>query len=169
MGRLTEREIFNCLTENFRLAADHCVELAKRTRRGPIYTRLREELKLIEGCCRQASAWREDTRWLNIAHVAAEAHRLAGEWLRGVKVGNGPRRKVPEGELHPMFMQLGDWLRARHAEAIALRDRATGRVGMILPIVREGPLRESRQHRVELPPGMTYRPSGLIVPLDNAA
>jgi hypothetical protein len=163
MGALTEQEIFDCMRENCAKAAAHCEDLAKRQRRGPVYNLLREELKLIEGCCRQACQWREDARWLNVAKDVAKAHVLAGEWLRGVKVGKGPRRAIPEGERHPLFMKLAEILRNLAKQAEKLKNQRTGRSGMILPLIRDN-FRETRQHRVKLPDGMAMTPGGLIIP-----
>jgi hypothetical protein len=72
MGALTEPEIFDCLRTNFRLAANLCVELATKPRKGPNYNKLREALKLIEGAARQAAYWRSDARWLQIGLQMAE-------------------------------------------------------------------------------------------------
>jgi hypothetical protein len=157
MGALTEAEIFDCLTDNFKRAANLCEQLARNPRRGPIYRELRTSLKLIEGACRQASAWREDTRWLKIGLLMADAHKRAGDWLRGVKMANGGRMKLAEGHLHPCFLGLADNLRAGARKAEEFRHAATGRAGMILPTVQHGP------HRDTVPVGWR-RPSGLIVP-----
>lgn len=164
MGALTEAEIFDCLFGNCELAAGHAEDLARNTRRGPIYLRFREELNLVEGACRQASAWREDARWLNVANDIAKARLLAGEWLRGVKVGSGPRRPIPEGERHPLFMKLADNLRKLAHNAAALRDRATNRRGPVLPIVHAAPGVRHRPQRVMLPAGMTKTAGGILVP-----
>ena len=83
----------------------------------------------------------QDTRWLRIGMLMAEAHKRAGEWLRGVKMPNGMRVKLAEGHLHPCFVGLAENLRAGHRKAEEFRTRATGRVGMILPGIRPGPRR----------------------------
>ena len=171
MGALTESEIFDCLKSNMRLAAEHCEDLGRLPRKGPTYRRLREELELIEGCCRQASAWREDTRFLPIALKMAEAHKLAGEWLRGIKVGKGPRRRLPPGQMHPMFMALASALRALAIAVDNLRTKPTGRAGMILPdsVTRPTERRIGAPVSVKLPPGMMKAPSGLILPYGSSA
>jgi hypothetical protein len=128
MGHVTEAEILACLIENFRLAAGHCVDLAWAPARGPIYRMLREELKLAEGCCRQLSAYREDTRWLSVGLMMAEAHKRSLNWLL-----KHPRT-VESNMAHPLFLKLGENLLAAMARAIELRDRATGRAGPILPL-----------------------------------
>lgn len=159
MGDLTEQSIFSQLSQSFRLAAECCDDLARLPAKGPTYRRLITELKLVEGCCRQASAWREDTRWLNIGLMVAEAHKRAGGWLRGYKV-DGIRIKIAEGQMHPLFIKLAENLRAGFALAEQFRTKRTGRVGMILPDMLPGPHRETRQHRVQLP----RTPGGVIIP-----
>jgi hypothetical protein len=120
MGMLTEREIFGCLVENFRLAADNCQKLADVPAAGMAYNDLRHQLLLIEGACRQASVWREDSRWLQIGLMMAEAHHRAGDWLRG-------------HQSRKLFGMLADNLRAGLKKAEELRDKSTGKMGMILP------------------------------------
>jgi hypothetical protein len=166
---LTETEIFDCLFTNLRLAAEHCEKLAVLPRTGPTYVKLREELQLIEGCCRQANYWRADTRWLKYAYHMGEAHRLAGNWLRGIKVGPGPRRRIPPGQRHPMFMALSAALRCIAERAAEIKDKRTGKLGPILPIMRPGPHRDTRPVQVLLPPGFERRVSGLIAPADLPA
>lgn len=163
MGSLTETEIFDCLATNFRLAAQHADDLARLPAKGPTYRLFRDELKLIEGACRQASVWREDTRWLKIGLMMAEAHKRAGGWLRGIKAPDGSKRSLRAGELHPLFTHLADNLRAGLAAADRVRTAATGRIGMILPEVARGPHRDTR------PAGWNATPSGLIVPAGVAA
>lgn len=158
MGALTEREIFDCLSTNFRLAAEDCEKLAVTPVRGPIYYNLREKLELLEGACRQASVWRQDTRWLQIGLAMAEAHKRAGDWLRGIKVpGAYGRVKLAEGHIHPLFKKLAENLRAGQKKSEELRDKRTGKVGMILPSMPSAPRRDT------MPVGWR-RPSGIIVP-----
>ncbi|HQT65360.1 MAG TPA: hypothetical protein PLO16_12690 [Acidocella sp.] len=155
MGALTEREIFDCLVTNFRLAAEHCEDLAKLPARGPTYNALRHELLLIEGACRQASVWREDTRWLSIGLMMHEAHERAGHWLR---------RHYPR----PLFLKLADNLRAALKLAEQYQHTATHRLGMILPETPKAIRTEGRAVQVSLPHGMRQTASGLIIP-DSAA
>lgn len=144
MSDLTEIEIFSCLEENFRQAIEHCASLAILPIKGPTYSALRRELKLIEGACRQAAYWREDSRWLPIGLLIAEAHQRAGNWLR--------RR-------HPaqLFTLLSGNLEMMLVYAQKCKNEATGRRGIILPDALEGPHRETR------PVGWT-KGSGLILP-----
>lgn len=145
MGALTEREIFSCLAENFALAAENAGKLAWNPRRGFIYAEFLKEIRLIEGACTQASTWREDSRWLRIGMMMGEVHRRAGAWLRG------SRTKEERKEADKRFKKLADNLRMFAREAEDLRDRATGRVGMILPEPLEGPHRDTRPVQVMTP------------------
>ena len=68
----------------------------------------------------------------------------------------------------PLFLTLAENLRAMHRMVEALRTQATGRTGMILPDTAPAPFRDTRQHAIQLPPGMAQRSSGLIVPAGTA-
>lgn len=153
MGALTEIEIFDCMSENLRTAIDDCEKLATVPMKGLVYDRFRKALKLVEGACRQASAWREDTRWLPIGLMMEEAHKRAGEWLRGVVQPDGTRRMIPLGEKHPLFVKLAENLRALLKSVDELRTKKTDRIGMILP-----------QVGAPIVNGMLRRESGLIIP-----
>jgi hypothetical protein len=164
MGALTEPEIFSCLSANFKLAAEHCEDLSKLPRKGPTYLKLRAELKLLEGACRQAAYWRQDARWLRIGLYMEEVHKRAGEWLRGYKLPSGQRVTHREGTIHPLFMKLAENLRAGQQQAERLRERKTGRSGTILPKAMPAPHRDTRPVQVLMPDGFQKRRSGLIVP-----
>jgi hypothetical protein len=166
MGDLTESEIFDCLATNFKLAAEHSEDLAKLPRKGPTYRKLRDELKLLEGACRQAAYWRQDARWFPIGKIMATCHQMAGEWLRGLKQPSGRRVPIAESEKHPLFMMLAESLRFLEKQALICKNGRTGRVGMILPKPQAAPTRtQGRSVPVLLPPGMAQRASGLIVPV----
>lgn len=164
MGALTEREIFDCMETNLGFAVQHCEDLARLPLKGPTYVKLRENLKLIEGCCRQASAWREDTRWLGVGMTMAEAHKRAGDWLRGDRTPEGARIKLAPGEMHPLFMKLADNLRGLKRVCEQLRHQRVGKLGMILPDMSHGPHRDTRPSRVILPSGMSGPKPRLILP-----
>ena len=168
MGALTEIEIFSCMAHNLRLAIEHCEDLAVKPFKGFIYNDFRKELKAIEGCCRQASAWRQDTRWLPMGLVMEGAHKRAGDWLRGVRdPETGRLHPLPEGQKHPLFVKLAENLRAMAAALDALRTRPTNRTGMILPneAIDRAVVRQPSNYRLGgLPGGMVRRGSGLIVP-----
>ena len=150
MGAITEQEIFSCMSENLRTAIDACELLAVTPLKGPVYDRLRKALKLVEGSCRQASAWREDTRWLPIGLMMEDCHKRAGEWLRGVRQEDGTRRPIPHGEKHPLFVKLAENLRILLSISDDLRVKKTGIRGMILPQYTGMPL--------------VRRDSGLVMP-----
>jgi hypothetical protein len=163
LGDLTEREIFDCLEENFRLAAQNAEKLAHVPNKGPVYAQFRSNHALIEGACRQANYWRQDTRWLAIAKWCGVVHQTCGDWLRGIKVKGGPRIKLAPGHLHPNFMRAKARLEACHRVAIAFRDKKTNTVGMILPEVLPGPHRDTR------PVGWSQTQGGLLIPSGMAA
>lgn len=170
MGALTETEIFDRMIDSLKAAVQACEDLAVKPMKGPSYRKLQEHLPLIEGCCRQASAWREDTRWLSLGMMMAEAHRRAGDWLRGVRdPQTGRLRLIPEGVKHPLFMKLAENLRGLMTSAEKLRTDATRRMGMILPDPLPGPHRQIKDnYSIPLPDGVVRRPSGLIVPSEAA-
>ena len=171
MGVLTEVEIFDCMIDNLKKAVAHAKELATKPRKGVAYMALRDELKLIEGACRQAAAFRADARWYPLGMMMEHVHKVAGEWLRGViDPQSGRRRPIPEGVKHPLFSKLAENLEALLTNVRMLKDGATKRTGPILPVMLEGPHRQTRDnYGVRLPDGMVRRGSGLIVPSDIAA
>lgn len=162
MGDLTEVEIFDCIRTNAKLAAEHCEQLAKTPREGDTYDALRSELKLIEGACRQASAWRGDTRWLPIGLAMEEAHSRAGDWLRGVKVLN-QRVRLAERHNFECFTALAANLRALAGNMEKLQHARTNRIGTILPDALPGPFRDTR------PVGFTRSMGGVLIPSSPAS
>jgi hypothetical protein len=167
LGDLTEAEIFDCLKSNFRLAAQCCDDLARLSKKGPTYRRLREHLKLIEGACKQAAAWRSDARWYRIAFMMGEAHKRAGNWLRGTKMPDGTRIATAAGHLNPLFTQLADNLRKGYAVAESFRTGKVNKLGMILPKPLPGSHRDTRPIHVSSD-SYAVRASGLIVPQSEA-
>lgn len=157
MGALTEVEIFDQMNVSFRSAIELADKLARLPLKGLNYDALRKQLRLIEGCCKQANTWREDTRWLVFMKLCAECHQRAGDWLRGVKMPDGSRIRLNEGTLHPAFVMLAENLRAMHKAAEKIRTAKTGRLGMILPDMLAPP------HRDTKPVGFR-KPGGLILP-----
>lgn len=153
MGALTEVEIFSCLEENFRLAAQYCDDLAKLPKKGPTYKNLREALKLLEGAARQAAYWRQDARWLQIGLMMGEAHKRAGHWLR---------KHYPS----PLFKKLAQNLRMGQRAADRLRTARTGCIGTILPKTGNDPNYQKSKFPVLLPPVQkaNVTPGGIILP-----
>lgn len=159
MGALTEVEIFDRMMSSLKIAAECCDVLAKSSRKGPTYNRLREHLALIEGCCRQASAWREDTRWLGIGMMMAEAHKRAGGWLRGYKDPiTGLRVKTEVGQMNQLFVMLAANLRGLYDQVQLLKTKKTGTMGAILP---ETPRAERRSGA---PVGWRASKGGILLP-----
>lgn len=155
MSALTEQEIFDCMAENLRLAAEDCRKLAWHPRRGFVYDHFRQCLQLVEGACRQAYYWRDfDSRWLDIGKTMHWAHERAGDWIRSLPSKEG--RKVA----HPRFQKLSELLTSWHQEAQGVRTMATFRSGPIMPETLPGPHRDTK-------PVQVMRPSGLIVPAPN--
>jgi len=153
MGALTEVEIFACMHENLILAAQHAVDLAKLPAQGLTYQKFREEMLLVEGCCRQASAWREDTRWLQVGLVIADALQRTGSWLRGYRVeGREGKTFYPRD----LYLMLAEKLREIAKVIEGLQHGATGRVGMILP-------EPARVIRTESRPVQVMSPGGVIL------
>jgi hypothetical protein len=164
MGALTEREIFDQMATSFRLAIEDCDALAAAPVDGVTYDRFRKQLRLIEGCAKQANTWREDTRWLVFIRLTSGCHQRAGDWLRGIKDPmTGLRTKIAPGTLHPAFEMLAANLRELQKLMIRMRDAATGRVGMILPEPLAGPHRDTRPAGWRAPPP-NLTPGGLLLP-----
>jgi hypothetical protein len=162
MGALQEREIFDCLADNFRKAINLCELLATQPKKGKNYMALRDSLRLLEGAARQAAYFRNnDARWLQVGLYMNEAHKRAGDWLRGVKQPGGGYRPLTEGQKHPMFMMLADCLRKAEQRAIEFRDKKTGRMGAILPVVARGPHRDTRPVHISRP---SLSKGGIILP-----
>ncbi len=148
MGALTEIEIFDRMRESLRVSVQACHDLATLPAKGPNYDILRRHLKLVEGCCRQANYWRQDSRWLPIGLMMEEAHRRAGDWLRGLKMPDGSRRHLVAGELHPHFVKLAENLKAMLVMCERLKTARTGRRGIILPQPMVAPHRDFRPVQV---------------------
>jgi|GEM_PF-3187145 len=158
MGALTEQEIFDRMSESLKAAAECARDLATLPIKGPTYDRFRKELRLIEGCCRQASAWREDTRWLKVGMLMAETHQRAGNMLRGYREPDGTKRVFAQGTQFDWFSKLATNLVSIKASCDALRTSRTGRTGMILPETGPAP------HRDHRPVGWRSTESGLVIP-----
>lgn len=105
MSDLTEAEVIDRLKSSLRECMDASKALATDSRRGKHYSALREHLKLVEGCCRQLGAFREDSRYFKLGLQMEECHKAAGGWLRGYRV-NGIKIMVAPGQLNEMFVRL---------------------------------------------------------------
>lgn len=153
MGALTEVEIFDRLHHSFGRAADCCDKLAKLPAKGPTYVVLRNELKLLEGACRQAGFWRGDSRWFAIGRRMEVVHQCAGDFLR--------QHNPPAA-----FIQLGQLLRQLAWIADNVKNARTERRGDILPTPKPDPHRDTRPVQVpagSLTAGGIFVPSGVSV------
>lgn len=160
MAAPTEQQVLECLTDNCRKAAEYSEQLAKSPKRGQIYLKFRECLSLVEGAARQTAYYRGgDARWLEIGIRMAEAHKRAGDWLRGVQQPGGGRRPLPEGQKHPLFMKMADNLRKCGKLADDLRTKKTNRRGPILPTMRQ-----PTSQRPTTPIGWTKSAGGILLP-----
>lgn len=139
MGSLTEREILDQLKSSLKECADYAYQLSIG-KRGPIYPKFVEAMKLAEGACRQAGHWREDARWFPFGLQIHEAQQRCGRWLR---------EKAPAAK----FAKLAEILRAALKQANDLETKRTGKVGAVLPIIKPAPFRDTKPVSVILPPG----------------
>jgi len=131
MSDLSEVEIFDVLISNLREAAVHCDRLATFPLKGLNYKKLRTNLGLIEGACRQMGYYRNDMRYQALGFHAAGCHKRAGDWLRS--------KAAPE-----LFLKLADVMRKLERDINGLRHGRTGRSGPILVKPREAPHRDTR-------------------------
>ncbi len=154
MSDLSEQEIFDCMRENLALAAEHCDKLAVESLRGDNYEKLRDELELIEGCCKQAAQWREDMRWWPIGQLMGECHKKAGGWLRGYKI-DGETVRLAEGELNLNFVKLAENLRAIIKLVDQTKNSRTGKSGAIIPAPVKPFMRQDRKFGYRASLGMT--------------
>ena len=159
MSTTTESEIFACLSDNLKIAAEKSRLLAWNPKRGWHYNEFRQSLKLIEGCCRQIFYWRNyDSRWLVLGKLCNFAHHKAGDWLR-----NSPSKEMRK-LAQPEFEMLGQKLEQMRADVDRLRHLATGKKdGPIVPDILPHSRESGRLVQVAMP-GFTKRESGLIVP-----
>jgi hypothetical protein len=167
MSALTEVEIFDALEDNLKRAIQAADDLTTLDRRGPAYSTLREALGKIEGCCRQASAWREDTRWLGLGLLADQCLKKSGGWLRGHKDDRtGVKITLNIDTKNKMFEMLASNLRLFLKGVETLKDGKTGKIGMILPETPDmgrrigAPVSNSG---LTLPPSMQKRPKHALL------
>lgn len=154
---LTEPEIFDRMRTSLREAIEACDVLVGIPAQGPTYVKLRENLKLVEGCCRQAAHWREDSRWLQYGLMMEDAHQRSLNWLRY----RNPRW---------LFGKLGEALRGLMKQLDDLKDKAPPKLGTILPepvrdpseraphiVVPEMPKAAKAKRSIIIPPGVTIQ------------
>lgn len=131
----SEQQIFDMMWQSFGLAIDACEKLSVASRRGLPYEQLRNNLHLIEGCCRQAAIWRGgDSRYLPIGMFMANCHQRAGDWLRGtVDKTTGMPIALPPGARNQNFVELAAYLKWASDKCREFHEQKTGRSGIILP------------------------------------
>ena len=155
------------MNEHLKIAADACHDLAVLPRRGPAYKRMREALKLAEGCCEQIAYLRDgDARWLPVAMLLEEAHQRSLKWVIGQKheklTRNGLQRwRIAEPRWK--FLKLEENLRGLMLTIADLQTRRTERLSG--PIVPEIP----KAHRTTGRPVQVLSPGGIIIPDGIAA
>jgi len=140
---LHESDIMDRLRSSTREAIQACRELSVQSRRGSPYETLRDNLVLIEGCCRQMAIYRDDGRWLPFGVFAANIHQRAGDWLRGY-VKNGVHIIWTPGHINEAFVKLAGELAVVLEGLENLAVMKTGRRGPILPAT---PAEERRMGR----------------------
>lgn len=155
MSRLTEPEVLDRLKTAIGEAIQASKDLSIRSRYGLPYQRLRDNLVLIEGCCRQMGAFRGDASWLPFGVYMGECHKRAGGWLRGYH-HNGIHIVYTPGVINQVFVKLAQQLTAI-LEVVEMKSTAaTGQLGPVLP---ETPSEERRMGRPAFKPK-----SSLILP-----
>jgi len=160
---LTEADVISRLKSSMREAIQASNDLAVKSRLGAPYQRLRDHLALIEGCCRQLAAFRDDATWLPFGIFAAECHKRAGSWLRGKTIG-GDAGQVhifkTDHEKNQLFVKLAEML-THILEAVDIKtNAATHTVGAILP---KPPAEERRTGRPAFDHSVKRKPT-LIIP-----
>jgi hypothetical protein len=161
---LQETEILDRLRQSTKEAVDSCKIISVSWERGSAYENLRDNLHMIDGCCRQMAMYRDDARWLPFGVFAANMHQRAGDWLRGYK-DNGvlvtyyTQTKDRQRPLNAAFIKLAAELTVILEGLEKLAVMKTGIRGMILPAT---PSEERRAGR----PGFvnTSKNPGLIIP-----
>lgn len=149
---LTETEVFDQMLTSLRGAIDDCEIIARQPVSGVYFDRMRSRLKLVEGCCRQAAAFREDTRWLPVGVMMEQAHQRARFWLHR-----------PSVQSKKLFTILADKLRLLEKATTQIRDQKTGRRGIILPDMQKAPGRVPGM--VQVPRGFVRTSGGVIAPI----
>lgn len=160
MSRTSEIEIYDRLKESIGEAVEASNNLAVRSEHGRAYVDLRENLLLIEGCCRQLAAFRGDFRWLPIGMAMAECHKRAGGWLRGSIENDGSTTQTNSTVMNRLFVLLSKNLMDFRVLAEKLYTERTNIIGAVLPNSLEAERREGRpafarpRSKLILPPRM---------------
>lgn len=129
---LTESEVIDRMKTSLGEAIQASSDLAVRSEGGRPYARLRDNLALIEGCCRQMAMFRGDGSWLPFGVYMAECHKRAGGWLRGY-TKNGMHIVYAPGHLNEAFVSLAAQLTAIRQAVDVKQTAKTGTLGPVLP------------------------------------
>lgn len=159
MSRLTEVEILSRLRASLGEAIQASKDLAIKSRVGSPYSRLRDHLALIEGCCRQMAMWRGDYRWLPFGVAMANCHKRSGDMLRG-HLEDGVFIPWSTGVINQNFVKLGAEL---GVVLEYLNTMATAKTGTLGPILPATPAEERRVGRPAFQ-NMAKRTPKLILP-----
>ena len=152
MLNYSEAELLQELKDNLRLTAEECDQIAIHPYRGLIYDSMRKKLVVIEKLCNQVGKYRDgDCRWFPIGMMMNLVHEKCGYWLRNTVSKDEKNKAIP------IFQKLAENLRTLYHQVLELQFKRTGRIGPILPKVKEAPHRQNR-------PVVVKRPSGLIIP-----
>lgn len=122
MNALTEKEQFESIRENLRLAAEDASAIATEPETGLRYIQLRKHLLAAEEACRAVMWLREDARWSEFSLLFPKCQEISRRWLTPLSV---------EGK--KVFVRMAEsltWL-LRYAED--MRTRRSGKRGIILP------------------------------------
>ncbi len=155
---LHEADILDRLRQSTKEAIDHCKTISVSWERGEAYSKLRDNLHEIDGCCRQMAMWRGDYRWLPFGVFAANMHQRAGDWLRGY-VDDGVMVLYSPGTLNKAFVKLAAELGVILEGLETLVTMKSGLLGAVLP---PKPSEERRSGR----PGFVHKTKkpALIIP-----
>ncbi len=124
MQTLSDKEQFELIRENLRLAAEDAMSISRDIPTGMHYISLRKHLLAAEEACRAIMWLREDARWSEFSLLFPKCVEISRRWLSPLSVEG---KKV----FYKMAESIG-WLLA-YAED--MRTRKTGIKGMILPQV----------------------------------
>ena len=164
MSDLTEAEVIDRLKQSLREAGEASLALAGHPYKGVAYKALRDNLLLVEGCCRQLCYMREDYRWITLGGKMGEAHRRSLNWIRGRKRDDGSRAKLSASERHPLFDALAQNLAFMLASVDMMLTKRTGVMGKLLPTLPAAERKVGAPVPVSVPKGMTKTKGGLLLP-----
>ena len=158
MSDLTEVEIIDCMKTSLKSAANHCRQLAKLANgelpnQGSTYDALREDFKLIEGCCQQLTHWRENYKWNVFSAKIVELRGWSLKFLDGT--AKSCKKFLDLANLFDLFLTIAE----------DLERRAHGARGPILPALLPDPNVRHRPVQVlTTPRGELVTQGGIILP-----